>query len=852
MRKFSKRVLAVTLSTAMVFSLAACNRSDNGNDTTTSGSQNESNVESTSGNEEPSSTPAADGATYTYNYALADFPTNWNMHTYQTEIDTDILNYITEGFYEFDYNDTMDGYKMVPAMAVGDPVDVTADYVGQFGLEEGEANRAWKITLRDDLCWEDGTPIKAQDFVTSAELLLNPVAKNYRADMLYKGNMAIVGAKGFLYQGQHAFDTQIATDYFDMDTAETDENGVYKVDGHDVAFKLDDGAAWSSNSLSDYYEAGGDYVAAFTDADGNDLYAEFTALADEEGYIAVTPEVAQKLALVIAHLKGYADYDAYAADAGDYAKQEWQEFCYLGTSYPETDMSTVGVIAASDNELVLVLEKELSGFYLLYSLTSSWLVNEDLYKACESVVDGVYQNSYCTSAETTISYGPYKLASFQADKQFVLERNDLHHDVKDGFYQTTTIQCDCVPEAATRLEMFLNGQLDTYGLTADDMETYQSSDYTYYTSAPSTFYIAINPTMSALETEQANLGAGYNKTILTVKEFRQALCYALDRKSFALATAPTNNAAFSLYSDLIIANPETGESYRSGDAAKKVLVDFWGLTDEVGAGKMYETMDDAIESITGYNLALAQEKFNEAYDIAVASGLMNEGDKVQIKIGLPNSTSNFYSKGYEFLVNCYTQAVVGTKLEGKLEFTMDDTLGNGFGNALRANQVDMLFGVGWNGSALDPYNLMEAYTSEDYRYNSCWDTTTEQLTVELNGVKYTASVWDWNEAIMGEEITVLDENGTASQFRAGTSDDNQEERYLVLCALEGAVLETYEMIPMIDNSTAALKSMQVEFYTEEYIYGVGRHGDFKYLTYDYSDAEWDEFVAAQGGQLNYN
>ncbi len=848
MRKFSKRVLAVTLSTAMVFSLAACNKSDNSNDTTTSGSQSESNVESTSGNEETSSTPAADGATYTYNYALADFPTNWNMHTYQTETDTGILNYITEGFYEFDYNDTMDGYKMVPAMAVGDPVDVTADYVGQFGLEEGEANRAWKITLRDDLCWEDGTPIKAQDFVTSAELLLNPVAKNYRADMLYSGNMAIVGAKGFLYQGQHAYDTQVGTDYFDMDTAETDENGTYTIDGHDVAFSLADGAAWGA-VLDDEYA--GD-TTPFIDADGTDLYQALSALANEDGWILANADTAAMLSTIVAHLHGAADTAAYAEQVGDYAYQEWEEFCYLGTSYPETDMSTVGVIAASDNELVLVLEKELSGFYLLYSLTSSWLVNEDLYKACESVVNGVYQNSYCTSAETTISYGPYKLASFQADKQFVLERNDLHHDVKDGFYQTTTIQCDCVPEAATRLEMFLNGELDTYGLTADDMEAYQSSDYTYYTSTPSTFYIALNPTMSALEAEQANLGAGYNKTILTVKEFRQALCYALDRKSFALATAPTNNAAFSLYSDLIIANPETGESYRSGEAAKKVLVDFWGLSDEVGSGKMYETMDDAIESVTGYNLALAQEKFNEAYDIAVASGLMNEGDKVQIKIGLPNSTSNFYSKGYEFLVNCYTQAVVGTKLEGKLEFTMDDTLGNGFGNALRANQVDMLFGVGWNGSALDPYNLMEAYTSEAYRYNRCWDTTAEMLTVELNGVEYTASVWDWNEAIMGEEITVTAADGTTSTFRAGASDDNQEERYLVLCALEGAVLETYEMIPMIDSSSAALKSMQVEFYTEEYVYGVGRHGDFKYLTYDYSDAEWTDFVASQGGQLNYN
>ena len=262
MRKFSKRVLAVTLSAAMVFSLAACNKSDSNGTTTTAGTTAEGTTD-----EGTTNAPVADGATYTYNYALVDFPTNWNMHTYQTESDTDILNYITEGCYEFDYNDTMDGYKMVPAMAVGDPEDVTADYVGQFGLEEGDVNRAWKITLRDDLCWEDGTPITAQDFVTSAELLLNPVAKNYRADMLYKGSMAVVGAKGYLYQGQHAYDTQVGTEYFDMDTAETDENGTFIVDGHDVAFSLSDGAAWGA-VLDDQYASDPD---AFKDADGTDI-----------------------------------------------------------------------------------------------------------------------------------------------------------------------------------------------------------------------------------------------------------------------------------------------------------------------------------------------------------------------------------------------------------------------------------------------------------------------------------------------------------------------------------------------------------------------------------------------------
>lgn len=37
--------------------------------------------------------------------------------------------------------------------------------------------------------------------------------------------------------------------------------------------------------------------------------------------------------------------------------------------------------------------------------------------------NGVYTNSYGTSADTTISYGPYKMVSFQQDKEIVYEKN---------------------------------------------------------------------------------------------------------------------------------------------------------------------------------------------------------------------------------------------------------------------------------------------------------------------------------------------------------------------------------------------------------------------------------------------
>ena len=230
---------------------------------------------------------------------------------------------------------------------------------------------------------------------------------------------------------------------------------------------------------------------------------------------------------------------------------------------------------------------------------------------------------------------------------------------------------------------------------------------------------------------------------------------------------------------------------------------------------------------------------------------MKEGDTVAIMIGTPNSTASFYNGGYDYLVNCYTDAVKGTKLEGKLEFSRDDTLGNGFSDALKANKVDMLFGVGWTGSALDPYGLMEAYTSSNYQYDPSWDTTTDMLTITLDGKDYTASVWDWTQAIGGTVVTIKDADGNQSEFSAGTSDGIDEERFEILCALENAVLSTYDMIPLVGDASANLKGMQIQYYSEDYVFGPGR-GGVRRMTYNYTDAEWDEYVASQGGTLNYN
>ena len=816
--KEMKKLIVLLLALTMVLSLAAC-----GN---TPAEETEAPVVETEAPEAP--------ATYTYNYSLSEFPTNWNYHTYQTATDADILDYITAGFYTFDYNETLDGYAMVPGMATGEPVDVTADYIGQYGLEEGATARAYIINLREDLYWENGDHITAHDFVESVKRLLDPAAQNYRADTMYAGSVKIHNAENYLKQGQTVKQDNSLTGVHTMETLVKAEDGTYTTpDGGKVyiavAYPLD----WTNgNSLADYVNAYGD--AYF----GMDTWEELAALADEEGLVALTDET---LALLTPVTTGNPAWGETEAELPMYFVYE--------ESFAEMDFSEVGWFAVSDYELCFVMDAELSGFYLKYNLPAP-LVHVATYDACASVVDGVYTNTYCTSAENTMSYGPYKLTSFQADKQYTLEKNELYYGLSEDTYQTTHIVVDCVPEASTRLELFLQGKLDTFGLTIDYMDEYQLSDNTYYADGDSVFAMTFNPDMDALVTAQEAAGANINKTILTLVEFRQAMSFAVDRNAFCLATSPMNAPAFGLYSGLIVSDPEAGTTYRSTPVAKDVLANFWGVSEEYGEGKLYADIDEAIDSITGYNLTKAQELFNVAYDKAIEQGLMDEDDVVEIKIGTPNNTSAFYNNGYEFLVNNYTEAVKGTKLEGKLTFTRDDTLGNGFADALNNNQVDMLFGVGWTGSALDPYGLMQVFVDPNYQYDDSYDYTVIDLTVNINGVDYTTDCQSWYYIMNGETMVVTTADGTEVEYSCGAADNDPDARLAILGALEGAVLMNYNFVPLIGDASATLKGMQIQYYTEDYIFGMG-FGGLKYYTYNYSDAEWDAFVAANNGQLDY-
>ena len=72
----------------------------------------------------------------------------------------------------------------------------------------------------------------------------------------------------------------------------------------------------------------------------------------------------------------------------------------------------------------------------------------------------------------------------------------------------------------------------------------------------------------------------------------------------------------------------------------------------------------------------------------------------------------------------------------------------------------------------------------------------------------------------------------------------------ITAAMEREFLKKYYRIPLAASCAAYLQSFQVQDYTETYniMYGFG---GLELMTYNYSDAQWSEYVAKAGGTLSY-
>ena len=756
---------------------------------------------------------------YTFNDFSAELTSStiWDPLSWETNDDSAILDYISSGFYTFVLNTDKTGYSVVPELAAGMPVDVTAEYVGKFGINEGEANKAWRIALNQDITWDDGTKVNASDFEYSIQQLLNPKIMNRRADSYYAGSFVIYNAKNYLYAGKTAYD--LITD--------TAENLVAA--GTDV-----------------YLDMGFWGIAGAPDKEGN-AAPQYVNINDDTMYRDAAVEEGQAEDWVSAKYL----FDNYLADGAPYNAYQ-TSYLYTASIAPETSWDDVGFKVIDDYTIDFILEKavEESSFYVPYNLSSSYLVKKDLYESCKKFWDAegkevateaeadTITTDYCRTLDTTVSYGPYKLTSFELDKEYTLSRNEQWYGYRDGKhlgqYQTDEIKVTVINEHKTAMMAFEKGEIDGISLQSDDMEKYGTSKYVKY--GPNNGYT----TKLSFNTDYAKLlERGTNSQVLVIDEFRQAFSYCYDRKEYATAYTAAGTAGFGLINELYCYNPFTGAYYRQNDYAKAGLLKVFDVT--YGEGGDYATLDEAYEALTGYDMPKAQELMKIAYDKAVKAGIYDGESNVEIEFRVYQS-DELYVKMFTYLNDHLQEACKGSGFEGKVSLKM--TVDSDYYNTNYSGGADMIFTT-WGGATMSPFTILyecycDASDGSGQQMEYGYDTSKINLTYKVDGEEITDTLQHWalwaDGAQAGSEAdAIISKIGTFADY-------DYDTRCAFYAQMEAAFLSWYPTTSVYYRNVASMDSQKVQSASDTYVTLMG-FGGIAFMTYNYDDAEWADYIA---------
>ncbi|MBR4971814.1 MAG: hypothetical protein IKY59_02465 [Oscillospiraceae bacterium] len=648
-----------------------------------------------------------DPAQYTLSeYISATNGLKWAPHTWETASDRYILDYTTMGFYDFVLNEDATSWTVMEEMAVGRPKDVTKDYVGQFGITAGETARAWELTLNPAACWENGEPITADTYLYSYQQLLDGRMMNRRADSLYAGEFAIVGAKDYLY-----------------------------------------------------------------------------------------------------------------GDCG------WED---------------VGILKTGDYRLVLITTAPVSDpdFYVPYNLTATYLVYAPLWEACKTCFDkdgrqvspdsediATISTNYCTSLDTSISYGPYRLTFFELDKQITLQRNENWYGYHDGRhlgqYQTDTVACQVIASHSTALLAFLRGDLDSISLQAEDMSRYASSPAIRYQPESYTTKLTFNTDEKALSARGSQ--------ILSNVHFRQAFSLAIDRSRFAAAYTSAGAPGYGLLNDSYIYDPFTGASYRSSAGAKNALVQLNGLD-----ASAFADADAAYAAITGYDPALAQGLMQLAWEEAVEAGLYDGESPIVLLLSVFQS-QDLYVQMVHFLSDALALACKGTNLEGKVSLEM--VVDADYYATMESGLTDLIFST-WGGSAYDPYGVLyrcycdAGVEPSPNQMEYGFDSSAVRVRIQVAGKPVEDTLQNWARWCAGDAAVRIGELRPFRTYDAAS-------RCAIYSDLEYAYLAQFVTTPLYYRNSARLISYKGDYPAAGYIQGV-EYGGIRFYAFDYDDAAWQQ------------
>lgn len=787
------------------------------------------------------------GNTYTYHIYTGALGNNWNPHSWQNNADDTILEYLSMPLCTMTVKNSETGeYQWAFEMAES-ITDVTAD--NQEDLEiygvilpEGQtveattAGYVYEIRLNPQAKWEDGTAINADSYIYSMQQLLDPQMRNYRANLYHSGESAVAGGSAYYNSGAPiyrpmvpAYEQGSTPDYsFDLEKG-IGEGNVYV----NVSTKT---MTLSDKSLGALLKGSG----------LESILSALESQADAYGYTRVTAENRGQVEQVLT-----AALDALDISQPERAKEAL--FVFTGEYTEKVDFATtVGCYKVDDYTIRYVTQNYIDRDYFLTSCTSNWLVYAPYYEAGKDTSGKLVTTNYGTNLNNTMSYGPYKLASLQADKQIVFVQNENWYGwepQEDGTlvsytdfavdgevqqqYQTTRIVIDVMDDAAAK-QAFLKGALSEWTPSPDDLLTYATSEQLYRMDETYTMSLFFNTNKATLQQMDRAKG-NTNSVVLSNEDFRKAMSLAINREELATATAGYK-PAYALLNDLYyydVYNDPTS-SYRGSREAMESICRLYDVA--YGPGTPYATLEDAYRSINGYNLPQARTLMASACAQLTEAGDYTPGQDIVIRVGWSAGALDTTANNMVELMNRYLNAAAEGSGFGRITLEPVGNITDRYGD-VASGEYAIGYGA-WGGAAFYPFRTMQVYLDPDlYRLHEAgsWDPRVESLTLTVSGEPVTMTWQAWSGALIG--------SGPYAQA------DNQV-KLAITAQLEENFLRKYYRIPLAGSTVCFMQSYQVRNYTDRYniMYDFG---GLRLMRYNYTDAQWAEYVASQKGTLNY-
>ena len=797
-----------------------------------------------------------------YNTTTSVMPSNWNEFTYADNNDTQIMSYIGSSFFEYDYkfeddkkfnkDGTINKAAIVPGAyttnysAATKLEDVTASVDAKWGYTEeqkAEGGYAWKITLRDDLKWDDGTAITAADFVYSMQQLLDPAFMNFRANTYYD-TLMIKNSKVYFFQNQEGTYETIGTLGYESVQAALDA-------GNELYVNI-----WNMWGAEGYKDEAGNEAPEWV------KFTDETVYNNEAGDDPVSGKFL------------YDNYGAYLEPGTGY-----DAAIYVENTNRDVAWDSVGIYSIDEeNAIVLCLDKTYSflkddgslSVWAPYYFSSLPVVHREKYEASKiAPADGatLWTSNYNSSLETTASWGPYKLAEFEAGSHYKLVKNENWYGWNmteyANQYNISAINCRKVEEFATKWMGFLNGSYDDASLQTENVAEYLDSKYVYFTSTSTgTFGMQLYSNLSTLKNSENNNG------ILAIQEFRHAFNLGLNRSDIVEKIWPGSavpcfgllNVAY--YYD-IENSPELadGGQYRNATIAKEGILRAYGF-EQSDDGKWSSgdltglSTDDAYDTLTGYNPTLAKQKMQEAIDILLANPDeygYDASKNITLVYGSSSDTDKQRFRA-SYLQKVLDGLTVGTALEDKIDVVFDASAGAQWAEAFRTGATQIGFGYGFSGNAFNPFDIIGAFVNpdDDLNYHMYWDTPSLDMTLTMPAGEYegagetiTMSVQNWYYCLNGLAGT----ENQAKTYNWSEGFAPVEARLMILSALEELTIKESRSVMLVADGGGSFLGAKFSYFSEDEHTFMG-FGGMRYMEVNYTDAEWAAFVAENNNDLS--